>query len=323
MRLLILGGTQFLGRAIAAHACAMGADVVCAARGVAGAAPPGARFVKIDRDQPDGLAPLDGEHFDAVVDVSRQPGQVRAAVAALRHRARHWIYVSTVSVYSDETTIGQRAETAPLHPPTGPEIAHATAETYGPAKRACELAVGADAFICRAGLIAGPEDPTGRFTYWPLRLARGGDVLVPDRPSDLVQLIDVRDLANWIVHAAMTKLIGTFDAVGPAITRQFFLVACEEAVESRCVFRWAGRAFLEAQGVAHWSGPRSQITGETPHVYVTRRRLEEAQVLLATGHLPIVEVALAMGFSSQAHMTTAMRNVMGHSPAAYRKSRAS
>ena len=98
MRLLILGGTQFLGRAIAAHAYAMGHDVTCAARGVAGSVPHGARFIRVDRDEPDGLAPLAGKEFDAVVDVSRHPGQVRRAVTALRRRVGHWTFVSTVTV---------------------------------------------------------------------------------------------------------------------------------------------------------------------------------------------------------------------------------
>src|SRR6185503_846575 len=142
MRLLILGGTQFLGRAIAAHACTLGHDVTCAARGVTGAVPDGARLIRVDRDEPDGLAPLAGEQFDAVVDVSRHPGQVRRAVAALKRGATHWTFVSTVSIYADNRTIGQRADTAPLRAPTGPETEHSTEATYGAAKVACAQAVG-------------------------------------------------------------------------------------------------------------------------------------------------------------------------------------
>lgn len=257
MRLLILGGTQFLGRAIASHACAAGHDVTCAARGVAGAAPQGARFIRVDRDAPDGLAPLAGESFDAVVDVSRHPGQVRRAVAALRQHAAHWTFVSTVSVYADNRTPGQRADTAPLKAPTAPEIERSIEEIYGAAKVACEQATGGNAFICRAGLIAGPEDPTGRFTYWPMRLARGGEVLVPGTPEDAVQLIDVRDLARWIVLAAQDGLTGCFDAIGPSFTRGEFLAQCAAAVGSSCTFVWADRAFLERHDIRRWSGPRS------------------------------------------------------------------
>jgi 2'-hydroxyisoflavone reductase len=257
MRLLILGGTQFLGRAIATAAHAAGHGVICAARGVTGAVADGVRFVHLDRDASDDLAPLAGESFDAVVDVSRHPGQVRRAVAALKQRAAHWTFVSTVSVYADNRTPGQRADTAPLRVPTAPRIEHSTEETYGAAKVACERAVGEDAFICRAGLIAGPEDPTGRFTYWPARLARGGDVLVPAASDDAVQLIDVRDLARWIVHAAQVGLTGVFDAIGPPARRGDFLAQCAEAVRADCRFAWADRAFLEANDVKRWAGPRS------------------------------------------------------------------
>jgi len=257
MRLLILGGTQFLGRAIAGYACAMGHDVTCAARGVAGPVPHGARFIRVDRDEPDGLAPLAGKEFDAVVDVSRHPGQVRRAAAALKQRVEHWTFVSTVSVYADSRTIRQRAATAPLRAPTAREIEHSTEETYGAAKVACEQAIGENAFICRAGLIVGPEDPTGRFTYWPTRLDRGGEVLVPGTPDDAVQFIDVRDLAQWIVHAAQVRLTGYFDGIGPSYTRGQFLAECADALGSSCTFTWVDRAFLESHDVRRWSGPRA------------------------------------------------------------------
>jgi 2'-hydroxyisoflavone reductase len=257
MRLLILGGTQFLGRAIATDACAAGHSVTCAARGVSGAVPAGARFVKVDRDAVDGLAPLAAETFDAVVDVSRHPGPVRRAVATLKHRAAHWTFVSTGSVYADTRTPGQRPDTAPLKAPTAPELEHSTFETYGSAKVACEQTVGADAFICRAGLIVGPEDPTGRFTYWPVRLARGGEVLAPGTPDELVQIVDVRDLARWIVRCAETRRIGCYDGVGVPLPRGEFLARCARAVGAECTFIWADQDFLKSQDVRRWDGPRS------------------------------------------------------------------
>ena len=257
MRLLVLGGSQFLGRAVAADACAAGHDVTCAARGLAGPIASGARFVHIDRDDANGLEPLTREEFDAVVDVSRHPGQVRRAVAALRPRAAHWTFVSTVSVYADNRTPGQRADSAPLRAPTALEIEFGNDENYGAAKVACEQAVGEDAFICRPGLIVGPEDPTGRFTYWPARLARGGEVLAPGTPVDPVQFIDVRDLARWIVQAAQARLNGTYDAIGPTRTRGEMLTECAAALGASCTFTWVNRAFLEEHGVKHWSGPRS------------------------------------------------------------------
>ena len=257
MHVLILGGSQFLGRAIAVHACAIGHDVTCAARGLAGPIAPGARFVFVDRDAADGLSPLAGERFDAVVDVSRHPGQVRRAVAALKPQAGHWSFVSTVSVYADNRTPGQQAATAPLREPTQPDIEFSTDAIYGEAKLACEQAVGDDAFICRAGLLAGPEDPTGRFSYWPHRLARGGEVLAPGAPDDAVQFVDVRDLARWIVHAAETGLRGIYDGIGPPLTRGEMLAECAAALAASCTFTWIDRGFLEAHDVRRWAGPRS------------------------------------------------------------------
>ena len=236
MRLLILGGTQFLGRAIAAHALATGHDVTCAARGVAGSVPAGARLILVDRNEPDGLAPLAGMKFDAVVDVTRHPGYVRRAVAALRRRVEHWTFVSTVSVYADNRTVGQKADTAPLQAPTAMDIELSTPETYGAAKVACEQVIREGAFICRAGLIVGPEDPTGRFTYWPTRLQRGGEVLVAGTPDDAVQFIDVRDLAKWIVFAAKSRLAGIYDGIGPSLSQGEFLAECAEAVGASCTY---------------------------------------------------------------------------------------
>lgn len=257
MRILILGGSQFLGRAVACHACAAGHDVTCAVRGVAGPIAAGARFIRIDRDIADGLAPLAGETFDAVVDVARHPGQVRRAVAALKRPGVHWTFVSTISVYADNRVPGQRADTAPPREPAATDVEQSTDAIYGAAKVACEHAVGSDAFICRAGLIAGPEDPTGRFAYWPARLARGGEVLAPGSPDDAVQFIDVRDLARWIVHAAEIRLTGIYDGIGPIRRRGELLADCAAALNASCTFTWIDRAFLEAHDVRRWAGPRS------------------------------------------------------------------
>lgn len=257
MRILVLGGTQFLGRAIAADAVARGHQVTCAARGITGAVPPGARLVPIDREAPNGLAALDQETFDAVVDVGRHPGQVRRAVAALKPRAGHWTFVSTVSVYADNSIPNQTPTTATMLAPSAPDVEYSTSENYGPTKVACEQAVGEGAFICRPGLIVGPEDPTGRFTYWPLRLARGGDTLAGVAPTDMVQVIDVRDLAAWIIHAAETNLTGAIDAVGLPIPTGQFLADIASGIGAAPHLTWADRAFLEAQNVRRWAGPRS------------------------------------------------------------------
>ncbi len=209
MRLLVLGGTAFLGRAVARHAHAAGHRVTCAARGESGSPPDGVAFVAIDRDRPDALAALDAATFDAVVDVTSRPSYARGAVAALGGRVGHWVYVSTGSVYADAATPGQRVDSAPVKAAAPVQVDDPAADehrAYGPCKVACEEAVldavGPDrAFVCRPGLIVGPEDDSGRFTYWVERIGRGGQVLAPGTPDDLVQWVDVRDLAAWLVDA--------------------------------------------------------------------------------------------------------------------------
>lgn len=199
MRILVLGGSVFLSRTVAQLALQRGYEVTCACRGESGPLPEGVRHIRLDRDDPDGFAALSGERFDVVVDVARLPTQVRRALAALSDNAAHWTFVSTCSVYADDATPGQRADTAPLLTPAAPDADETDPELYGPLKVACENLVtefrGKDAFVVRSGLIAGPHDPSDRFSYWPLRLARGGEILAPGTPEDLIQVVDVRDLA--------------------------------------------------------------------------------------------------------------------------------
>jgi 2'-hydroxyisoflavone reductase len=257
---LILGGTAFLGRAVAAHAVAFGHQVTCAARGSSGTVPAGAELVRVDRSDPDGLAPVAGE-YDAVVDVARVPSHVRYALDALAGRVGHWTFVSSCSAYADQATPGQRARTAALlEPPEGIDDPTATPEAYGQCKVAAErvvLAAGVPAFVCRAGLIVGPEDPTDRFTYWPVRLARGGPVLAPGTPDDLVQWIDVRDLAQWLVASAASGLTGVYDGAGVPTRRADFLAAVAEGVGVTVDPVWVDQWFLLDHEVNPWMGPRS------------------------------------------------------------------
>lgn len=265
MRLLVLGGSVFLSRAVAVHALAAGHDVTCASRGRSGDVPAGATWVRVDRAEPDGLAPLAGREYDAVVDVSSRPSQVRRAVAALAARTGHYGYVSSGSAYADDSVPGQRAGQTPVHEsateeqddPGGNDFAN-----YGPCKVACERAVvsgvGEDrAFVCRAGLIIGPGDPSNRFPYWVGRLARGGDVLAPGRPDEPAQYVDVRDLAGWLVAAAETGLAGTYDGIGAPVTREHFLTHVAAGVGRAATFTWVDQRFLLDEGVRPWAGPRS------------------------------------------------------------------
>jgi 2'-hydroxyisoflavone reductase len=266
MRLLILGGTAFLGRAVARQARDAGHDVICAARGASGEPVDGVRFVMVDRDVPNGLSALDGGKFDAVIDVARRPLHVRSALDALAGRVGHWTFVSSCSAYADQTTPGQRATTAPLLPaipPTEEDVNPDDATVYGRRKVACEEAVlaatGATrSFICRAGLIVGPEDPSGRFGYWVRRLARGGEVLAPGDPADAVQFVDVRDLAAWLVSGSEAGLAGAYDGIGAPMGRAEFLsrIAARIAPDGTR-FTWVDQEFLAAHDVRPWMGERA------------------------------------------------------------------
>jgi nucleoside-diphosphate-sugar epimerase len=266
MRLLVLGGTVFLGRAVARQALAAGHEVTCAARGTSGKPPAGARFVRVDRDAPDGLSALDGERYDAVVDVARLPSHVRSALAGLADRVRHWVFVSTASVYAETATPDLPVDATPLLPPAPPgedlDDKAGGPEAYGSNKVACEqaitAAVGADrSMLCRAGLVIGPEDGSGRFEYWVRRMARGGQVLAPGTPADRVQFVDVRDLAAWLIHAAQTGLAGTYNGIGAPISRADFLAGVAEGVGGAPALTWVDQEFLVANEVKPWSGERS------------------------------------------------------------------
>ncbi|GAA1796967.1 SDR family oxidoreductase [Planosporangium flavigriseum] len=219
--------------------------------------------MRVDRDAADGLAPLRGLEFDALIDVARQPSHVRRAVAELAPRVGHAVYVSSCSAYADQRTPGQRAADAPALDPAPPEVDDpAEAESYGARKVAGERTFvdgfGADrTFICRAGLIIGPGDDTNRFDYWVTRLARGGEVLAPGSPDDLVQYIDVRDLADWLVRAGRDRLAGVYDGIGRPVGREHFLTHVAVGVASRVQLTWVDQEFLLSEGVRPWMGERS------------------------------------------------------------------
>lgn len=260
MRLLVLGGSVFLSRAVAETAADAGHDVTCACRGISGTVPDAAHHVSLDRDQPDWS--LLATDFDAVVDVARLPGQVGSAVSALPDA--HWVFVSTVNVYSDDSTPGGSPDDLPLQEPiTTDEDPSESPETYGAMKVACEQIVREGArssTVVRPGLIVGPGDPSGRFTYWPARIAEagdGGEVLAPGSPDDAVQVIDVRDLAGWLVHLAAERVEGVFDGTGRPTTRQAFLSEVARGVGVRPRWTWVGQEQLAELEVPPWSGDGS------------------------------------------------------------------
>jgi len=257
MKLLVLGGSVFLSQAVASDAVRRGHDVTCANRGTSGSVPDGATLVVWDRTEP--VPAAIGDDFDAVVDVGRYPSWTRSAVAALP--SAHWVFVSTVNVYSDESTPGGRPGTLPLREPLHEDVDLAVnMEAYGPMKVACEQIVrdgAASTTVIRPGLIVGPGDPSGRFTYWPARMADGGEVLAPGRPDDSTQVIDVHDLATWIVDAAESRMTGDYDGVGHATTMADVLSAVAEGCGAEVTLTWVPQEFLTEQGVEPWVGPDS------------------------------------------------------------------
>ncbi len=257
MRILVLGGTAWVGGAIATEAVRRGHEVTCLARGSA-PVPDGARLVRADRDAEDAYEGVPGR-WDAVIDVARDPAHVRRAVAALD--ADRCLLVSTGNVYADHARPGRDEDAALLDPG---EAAADPGDAYGKGKVACERAVlqafGGRALLARAGLIGGPGDGSGRAGWWPWRFAHpageDGAVLVPDAADRWTQLIDVRDLVAWLLDCAERGVGGAFDAVGQALPLGEHL-AVAQRVAGRGHAVPAPETWLAEQGVQEWAGPRS------------------------------------------------------------------
>ena len=261
MSLLVLGGTAWLGREAVRAALARGHEVTVLARGASGPMPRDVEAVVADRGDPTAYDRLTDQDWDAVVDVARQPSHVAGAVQALRERAACWLFVSSCSVYADHDTPGAD-ESAPLLEPDHRD--DDGFEAYGERKVACEQAVlrgiPGRALVARSGLIAGPGDHTDRTGYWPLRFAHpatsDGAVLVPDSPL-ATSVVDVRDLADWLVRAAQDRATGVANVSGPV------LPLAEHLATARAVAGHDGEVlavapdWLEGHDVQPWSGDRS------------------------------------------------------------------
>jgi len=243
MKLLVLGGTQFVGRAIAEAALARGHELTLFHRGRTNPGLfPEAEHLLGDRERD--LSPLSGRSWDAVVDVNGyDPRVVRAAVDAID--AGHWVFVSTISVYSDFS-----------HPNDEDSAVDESGEGYGGLKVACERALPEDALVVRPCIVAGPHDPTYRFTYWVDRIARGGDVVAPEPRDGRVQLIDARDLGGWVARAAEQRLSGVFNAVGPAepLTMEQLLETICRVTRSDARLRWVVPEGIDDHLLPFWTG---------------------------------------------------------------------
>jgi 2'-hydroxyisoflavone reductase len=255
MRLLIIGGTVFLGRHLAEQAVARGDAVTMFNRGrSAPEAPAGAEQIHGDREHD--LDRLDGRSWDAVIDTCGYvPRIVRESARRLADRTNHYTFVSSISAYGSFARIGidEQQPTAELPDGHGEDVGR----FYGELKAACErevlAAVGDRGLIVRSGLLVGPGDPTERFTYWVRRIAEGGRVLVPAVPAQPVQWIDARDIAHWILQLAEAGTGGTFNATGPSQGFGAMLEEITRVTGSGAGLTWVGESELFAAGVEPWS----------------------------------------------------------------------
>lgn len=269
MRLLVLGGTRFLGRAAVEAALARGHEVTLFNRGETNPELfPDAENLRGDRDGD--LAALEGREWDAVIDPSGYvPRIVRASAELLRGSVAHYVFVSSLSVYAEPLAVGldESAATVVLGDPTTEDhMAMGEENVYGGLKKLCEEAV-AESFPeahanVRAGLIVGPNDTSGRFTYWVVRLDRGGDVLAPAPPERLVQFVDVRDLAGWMLTLAEARVTGTFNATGESMPLGRTLETIREATGADARLVWVDESFLLEHGVGPWFELPLWIPGE-------------------------------------------------------------
>jgi 2'-hydroxyisoflavone reductase len=255
-RILLLGGTGFLGPALVEAARARGHAVTLFNRGKTHPELfPDVEKLRGDRDGR--LDALRGRTWDAVIDTSGYvPRIVRMSAELLAPSVGRYLFVSSISVYREDVKAGAD-ESAPVQELEDPKTEDVRA-SYGPLKAACERAAEAAlpgrVAVVRPGLIVGPGDPTDRFTYWPVRLDRGGDVLAPGDGSDPVQVIDVRDLAAWMVALAERGETGTYNAVGPGerLTLRAMLEGARSALRSKASLVWVPWPFLAKEKVEPW-----------------------------------------------------------------------
>lgn len=293
MKLLVIGGTRFLGRHLVDAALARGDRVTLFNRGRSGAAPAGAEQRTGDRHGD--LSALDGGTWDAVVDTCGYlPPEVRAMAARLAGRAGAYLFVSSLSVYASNAR-GNTEDDAVAPLDGDPDTATVDGSTYGPLKALCENAAreafGAATTVLRPGLIVGPHDPTQRFTYWPARLARAADgetVLAPGRPDAPVQVIDARDLADFMLRLLVDGVRGSFNAVSTPTTMGAVLQACAGAAGVRPLWRWVDIARLQALGAQPWSDLPLSLPDDAEHAGFMRADVSRA--LAAGMHMrPLAE----------------------------------
>lgn len=262
MRILLIGGTRFLGRALVEAALARGHQLTIFHRGLtnpglfSGASP---QVEALFGDRDGGLGGLSGRTWEAAIDTCGYvPRIVRQSAQLLSGSVGGYAFISSMSVYADVSQPGLD-ETAPVGRLVDESIEEVTGETYGPLKALCEgvveRAFPGQALVIRPGLIVGPHDPTDRFTYWTQRVAEGGEVLASGRPERPIRFIDGRDLAGWIIRMVEDGKAGTFNADGPGVPQTMLdlLSTCRSVSGSSATFTWADERFLLDQAVEPWS----------------------------------------------------------------------
>jgi 2'-hydroxyisoflavone reductase len=256
MKILVIGGTLFLGRHLVDAALAAGHEVTLFNRGKTNPdLYPDVTKLRGDRREGD-LKALEGGEWDLAIDTCGYfPREVRAMTDVLEDRVGHYTFVSTISVYDDFSK--PTDELSPVGVIDEPDTTEMSNEAYGPLKALCEQ-VAEDAMpgrvlVVRPGLIVGPHDPTDRYSYWPWRVAQGGEVLAPGPKDDVVQIIDGRDLAEWMVRAATRKLTGVFNATSEPFTFAEMVDGCREAAGSDAgEVTWVDPKWLLEHEVTPW-----------------------------------------------------------------------
>ena len=252
----MLGGTKFLGRAAVEAALARNHEVTLFNRGQTNPELfPEAE--KLHGDRAEDLSALEGREWDAVIDPSGYvPSVVRASAEKLSGSAGFYLFVSSISVYADRSKRMVEGDALEQLGDMPDDRLLEDYSNYGALKALAEAAV-AETFPdahanVRPGLIVGPHDPTGRFTYWPHRVARGGDVAAPAPPDDRVQFIDVRDLADWMVGLCEQRAAGAFNADNEGVAWSELLDTCRDVAGSDARFVWIDGKFLLDQEIGQW-----------------------------------------------------------------------
>lgn len=264
MRVLVLGGTKFVGRAVVEEALALGWDVTVFNRG-SHEPPAGVTALRGDRSAAGGLAALERGEWDVVVDTwSWAASAVRDTASLLAGRAGHYVYVSSRSVYADPVPFGADESAPVVAASADDEDASDYARNKAGAELGAVAAFGERALLARAGTILGPYENIGRLPWWLSRIARGGPVLAPG-PRDLgLQYIDARDLAVWCLRAAERGVGGAFNVVSPPgfVTMRELLETCVKVTGSDAELRWVDAEPILAAGVAPWTDLPIWLVGE-------------------------------------------------------------